>query len=365
MVHAGLKDRWTCAFANDIDPMKCAAYADNWSDKWLIQGDIAKVDFTPLRQPIDMYWASSPCQDFSLAGRGRGLAGARSGVFEEWVRLIGDAVSEGFAPRVVVLENVVGLLARNGGADFSSVLRALCDLGYVVGGLEIDAAGFLPQSRPRLFVVGVRKDVDISGLTTDAASGPFHTSKIQKFVNRLPADVRANWVWWHHTPANPNTMSLEQIVDTKPDTRWLNNDQLSYLLSMMSTTSMQKVSAARAAGGVQIGMLYKRGRPDENGVVRQRAEVRFDGLAGCLRTPGGGSSRQTILFVKGNSTKARLLSTKEVTLLMGLDAQYRMPARYNQAYHVAGDGVAVPIVRYLDEQLFQPIMSCAAKRKAA
>ena len=365
MVHAGLRAGWDCAFANDIDPMKCSVYGANWSRDWLVEGDIAQVDPAQLRQPIDMYWASSPCQDFSLAGQGRGLAGARSGVFSEWVRLIKAAVCAGMAPKIIAFENVVGLLSRNGGADFSNVLRTLADLGYRVGALEIDAADFLPQSRPRLFVVGVRKGVEVTGLTEQGPSGPYHTRKIQKFVQGMPADLKANWVWWRHDAPARRNIALAQIVDHAPDTSWLTKDQIQHLISMMSKPSADRLKAARASGDVEIGMLYKRGRPDESGLVRQRAEVRFDGLAGCLRTPAGGSSRQTVLFVKGRSIKARLLSTREVTLLMGLEAGFKMPERYNQAYHVAGDGVAVPIVRYLDAQLFQPILKAAQKRQAA
>ena len=241
----------------------------------------------------------------------------------------------------------------------------MADLGYTVGALEIDAADFLPQSRPRLFVVGVRKGVDLDGLVEQTSTGPYHTRKIQKFVHAMPRNLKANWVWWRHSAPARRNSELAQIVDPSPDTRWLTKDQIRHLVSMMSKPSADRLKAARASGEPQIGMLYKRGRPDETGLVRQRAEVRFDGLAGCLRTPAGGSSRQTILFVKGRTIKARLLSTHEVTLLMGLEAGYQMPERYNQAYHVAGDGVAVPIVRYLDAQLFQPILKAAQKRQAA
>ncbi|MFT7137181.1 MAG: DNA (cytosine-5)-methyltransferase 1, partial [Akkermansiaceae bacterium] len=106
-----------------------------------------------------------------------------------------------------------------------------------------------------------------------------------------------------------------------------------------------------------VGTIYKRGRPDADGNVRQRAELRTDGLAGCLRTPAGGSSRQILLFIKGNRTRARLVSSREVARLMGLADSYRMPDTYNNAYRVAGDGVAVPVVRYLDHALFAPILA--------
>ncbi len=365
LVRAGLSETWNCVFANDIDPMKCAVYADNWGVDALVQGDIALVKLEDLNGPADLFWASSPCQDFSLAGAGRGLSGARSGVFKEWVRLIGAAVDQGVAPRIIAFENVVGLLTRNEGRDFRAVLKSLVGLGYRVGALEIDAAHFLPQSRPRMFLIGVRDDVDLAHLATRTAQGPFHTLKVQSFVRALPRSLSRNWVWWAHQKPSDLRSSLMSLVDAAPDTPWLSEAEVTKLLALMSAPSANRVEAARRSGSEEIGMLYKRGRPDADGRNRQRAEVRFDGLAGCLRTPAGGSSRQTILFVKGNETRARLLSRLEASRLMGLPDSYQMPEGYNQAYKVAGDGVAVPVVRYLDETLFQPLLQAPLQQKAA
>ena len=74
-----------------------------------------------------------------------------------------------------------------------------------------------------------------------------------------------------------------------------------------------------------VGAVYRRTRPDEFGIRRQRAEVRFDDVAGCLRTPSGGSSRQTILVVEGRTVRSRLLSPREAARLMGLDDSYELP----------------------------------------
>ena len=96
-----------------------------------------------------------------------------------------------------------------------------------------------------------------------------------------------------------------------------------------------------------VGGLYRRIRPDGAGGKIQRAEVRFDDVAGCLRVPTGGSSRQTIMIVEGDSVRSRLLSPREAARLMGLGDDYRLPANYNEAYGLMGDGVVVPVVRYL------------------
>jgi DNA (cytosine-5)-methyltransferase 1 len=106
-----------------------------------------------------------------------------------------------------------------------------------------------------------------------------------------------------------------------------------------------------------VGGVYRRTRIDEDGIKRQRAEVRFDDIAGCLRTPSGGSSRQTILVVEGKKVRSRLLSPREAARLMGLSDEYRLPARYNDAYHVCGDGVCAPVVRHLAQHLLEPVLA--------
>ena len=99
----------------------------------------------------------------------------------------------------------------------------------------------------------------------------------------------------------------------------------------------------------------------------QRAEIRFDDVAGCLRTPVGGSSRQTIMVIEGKRVRSRLLSPREAARLMGLPDAYALPKNYNDAYHLAGDGVAVPVVRFLAEHVLEPLLAAASavERKAA
>ena len=69
-------------------------------------------------------------------------------------------------------------------------------------------------------------------------------------------------------------------------------------IAAMSKASLRELAAARAKGSRQVGALSRRTRPDGAGGTRVRTEARFDGLAGCLRTPGGGSSRQFLLGQK-------------------------------------------------------------------
>ncbi|MGT2515168.1 DNA cytosine methyltransferase [Sphingomonas panni] len=129
---------------------------------------------------------------------------------------------------------------------------------------------------------------------------------------------------------------------------------------MMSPINLAKVTAAKRAKRRMVGGVYKRTRLDERGVKVQRAEVRFDDVAGCLRTPAGGSSRQTILVIDGPIVRSRLISARETARLMGLPDEYKLPKNYNEAYHLTGDGVAAPVVRHLAAHLFEPLLGVAA-----
>src|SRR5687768_8223053 len=161
MAHAGLGAEWRCLFANDFDPVKAAAYAANWGGARLSRADVWTL--TPGDLPAgrpDLAWASSPCQDFSLAGARAGLAGERSSAVLGFWRLVEALAREGRAPRTLVLENVVGLLSS--GEDFAALAGRLAGLGYRFGALEVDAAAFVPQSRPRVFVIAAYGDAGLA-----------------------------------------------------------------------------------------------------------------------------------------------------------------------------------------------------------
>ncbi len=351
MARAGLGDGWSTAFANDFDPVKAETYRANWPDEPLVQGDVWAAEAAQLPGQADLAWASSPCQDFSLAGGRAGLKGGRSSAFWGFWRLIEALAAEGRAPRALVIENVPGLLSSHGGADFAALGQALAKQGYRFGALEIDAAAFLPQSRPRVFILATREAAP-PGLTGDS---PFHTAAVRAAHAALPAALQAQWLWW--SPGQPPRRNTEvaALLEPDADVAWHRPEQTKHLLSLMAPLHQAKVEQARTAGGRQVGAVFRRTRL-EHGKSQQRAEVRFDGLAGCLRTPRGGSSRQILLIVDKGEVRTRLLSGREGARLMGLPDDYRLPKSATGALHVVGDGVAVPVVRFLAERLLEPLL---------
>lgn len=368
MARAGLGDGWECLFANDFDPKKGLSYQANWGTGGELHvGDVRAVTASMLRGQADLAWGSFPCQDLSLAGVGAGLGGERSGSFYPFWDVIRDLARDGRAPRLVAVENVCGTLTSHGGKDFEAICQTFKDAGYRAGALVINADLFVPQSRPRLFVVGVRDDIEIDlVLVTPAPIAPFHTRALVRAVEALPKAVRSHMVWWNLPLPERRASTFADVIEDEPDSVcWHTQAETKKLLDMMSPVNLAKVDAARRAGRRIVGGVYRRTRLDAAGHKVQRAEVRFDDVAGCLRTPAGGSSRQVILVVDGLRVRSRLISSRETARLMGLDDSYRLPRNYNEAYHLTGDGVAAPVVRYLAQHIFEPVIGAAVEQNDA
>lgn len=365
MVRAGLGEAWSCLLANDFDLMKARAYAENWGGEALVCADVARLGPADLPGSADLAWASFPCQDLSLAGDRRGLGGAnsatRSGAFWPFWRLVSGLRVEGRAPRLIVLENVVGALTSAGGRDFQALAAALAAGGYRFGALVIDARGFVPQSRPRLFVIALDEAVrPPSALVADRAEAGLAPPVLLAAQAGLAATLQGIWLWWRLPPPPDRPPALGELLeDQAPGARWHTAAETARLLEIMSPLNRLKVQAARTGGRRVMGGVYRRTRPDGAGGKLVRAEVRFDGVAGCLRTPAGGSSRQTLIFVDGWSVRSRRLAPREAARLMGLPDSYRLPARDSDAYHLAGDGVVVPVVAHLARHLLEPLVEAA------
>lgn len=366
MARLGLGREWNCLFANDFDPVKASTYRSNFSGGHeLAVRDIRGIDAEELPGHASLAWASFPCQDLSLAGNGAGLSADRSGMFWPFWRLIQELGRQRRGPAVVVLENVYGALTSRGGRDFDTICKTLSDGGYRLGPLVLDAVHFVPQSRPRLFVVAVRDDLQIpQNLTLAEPDDLWHVPAIRDAYSRFGSRADSHWTWWNvPRPKSRRSIFADLVEDDPTGVEWHSPAQTRRLLSMMSERNIAKVEAARRLGRVAVGALYRRTRMNADGIKVQRAEVRFDEIAGCLRTPRGGSSRQSILVVDGKSIRSRLLSPREAARLMGLPDRYRLPTNYNAAYHVAGDGVVVPVVRHLARTLLAPLVRLSKRAR--
>jgi DNA (cytosine-5)-methyltransferase 1 len=368
MARLGLGSDWKCTFANDICEKKASAYRANFGPSPELKvADVGRLSTKDLPGVADLMWGSFPCQDLSLAGNGAGLDGERSGTFRPFWKLIKGLVSERRAPRMVVIENVNGALTSHSGSDFTSIVRAFADSGYRVGAVIMNAARFLPQSRPRLFVVGIHGHISIpSRLAGAIPAEPWHTKSLVKAYENLPDRLTRHWIWWTMPTPRESVSQLASLIEDRPSgITWHSEVETRRILSLMAPVHRKKVRNAMESGKRHVGTIYKRTRPNNNGVMVQRAEIRFDGISGCLRTPVGGSSRQTVMIVEKGRVRTRLLSPREAARLMGVPDSYPLPTTYNDAYHLFGDGVVVPVVSWLENHLLGPLATSADIERVA
>lgn len=335
------------AWANDYEPDKKAMYDAQFGETEAHQfalGDVAAVKADALPRDASLAWASSPCTDLSLAGGRAGLAGAESGTFWQFVRLVSELGED--SPEVVVLENVVGLATSHGGEDLAAAIRAFNDLGYSVDVLSIDARRFVPQSRPRLFLVGAKNPpVDMadpnSELRPDWLQAVYGDDSLRTHRAPLPA------------PPVPLTEGLGGLMEDIPldDERWWDEARTEAFVSSLSPAQRSRVAALKRSTGVKYRTAYRRTR---NGVAVW--EVRPDDISGCLRTARGGSSKQAVVRLGNKRLQVRWMTPREYARLMGAGEYDLSTARNNQALFGFGDAVAVPAVAWLAENYLMPLV---------
>lgn len=338
---------FSVAWANDYEPDKKAMYEAQFGESQEHQfalGDVAEVNVEVLPRDASLAWASSPCTDLSLAGGRAGLAGPQSGTFWQFVRLMHEL--GGDSPEVVVLENVVGLATSHGGEDLAAAIRAFNELGYSVDVLSIDARRFVPQSRPRLFLVGAKhppEDVadPNSELRPDWLQAVYGDASLRTHRAALPP-----------LPV-PLTEGMGDLMEEIPltDERWWNEERTQAFIASLSPAQLERVSAMRRSSGVKYRTAYRRTR---NGVPVW--EVRPDDISGCLRTARGGSSKQAVVRLGNKRLRVRWMTPREYARLMGAGDYDLSAARNNQALFGFGDAVAVPVVSWLAENYLMPLV---------
>lgn len=219
---------WEVVFANDIDPDKAAMYRLNWpNDNHLVVEDIHKLSADAI-PTCDLFTASFPCNDLSIAGRWEGLNGKESSAFWGLTRLLEELGER--RPPTVLLENVVGFLMSQGGKDFETALLELNRLGYAVDAFILNAMHWVPQSRARLFVVAKLAVQSANPIAIQCDARP---PGLVDFVN-----THRNIRWdINSLPSLPKrTTSLVNIVQKLRDQNqyWWNEERVNYFWGQLS-----------------------------------------------------------------------------------------------------------------------------------
>ncbi len=338
---------WRVIFANDIDPKKAEMYRHNWPNgNHLEVGDIhaLRADELPT---CTLFTASFPCNDLSIAGRWEGLHGKESSSFWGLIRIIRDMGWR--RPPLVMLENVLGFLMSHGGRDLEQALSALNELGYTVDAIILNAIHWVPQSRPRLFVIAERdegQEIQSCSLMCDA-----RPEALFDFIGSHP-DIR--WNIRDLPPLPVPRTRLEDIIEDLPDDdpHWWDKERADYFMNQMSTKHQQQARQMIDGKSFTYATAFRRVRHDKS-----MAELRTDGIAGCLRTPRGGSGRQILLKAGRGKYQVRLLTARECARLQGVPDSYVIDVPLNQALFGFGDAVCVPAIEWIVQHYLTPLAS--------
>ena len=346
LVRLGLESQgWRVVFANDIDPDKREMYEANFGPEHFVLGDIHKLKADDI-PTCDLFTASFPCNDLSIAGEMKGLNGKESSAFFGLTRILRDLGER--RPPLVMLENVVGFLMSDNGRDFETAMLAMNGLGYTVDAFILNAVRWVPQSRARLFVIAKRMnggETNPFAIESDARPEP-----LASFIN-LHQNIK-----WHirDLPRLPKPKTtLADVIEDLPedDPHWWNQERAEYFMGQLSQRHFVQAKLMIAGKSYSYATAFRRVRKG-----RSMAELRTDGIAGCLRTPRGGSGRQ-ILFKAGRGEyRVRLLTARECARLQGVPDSYKLDGiPLNQALFGFGDAVCVPAVEWIAKHYVTPV----------
>jgi DNA (cytosine-5)-methyltransferase 1 len=349
LVRLGLeRSGFRISWANDVDPDKKQMYCGHFrdSDDHYYAGDVAFADASRIPD-VAMAWASFPCVDVSLAGWRRGLNGAHTGTFWHFIRVLTDLKSRHRLPPVVALENVIGLGTSHGGQDLVNAVTALNGVGYSVDILAIDARHFVPQSRPRLFLVGALTPPT----GTTKARSPLRPAKFDRFFH--DPSLRTH----RAELPDPGPIRLSGLVDYvehrhHDDPLWWDDLRTSAFLDSLSDVQRARLDRLIAAQAPAYRTAYRRTRSG-----KATWEIRADEIAGCLRTARGGSSKQALVSVTEGRVKVRWMTAREYANLMGA-ADYELSGlRPSQVLFGFGDAVCVDVVAWLGTHYLHPLVA--------
>lgn len=332
-------------WANDIEESKAAIYAANFDASDFVLGDVRDVQGDQLPD-IDLATASFPCTDLSLAGNRSGLQGKQSSMLWEFLRVLHEMGNR--APRLVLLENVLGFATSKKGADLASAIKALNELGYWCDIFTADARWFIPQSRPRMFIIGSKLPFELTEEWTPSVLRP---KRLCDFANNHP-ELRLH-ARPLPDPSGDSPQGLADVVERLPkdDPLWWDKERLDKFLGSLSDLNKERLSQMMQYDELTWRTAYRRTRKS-----KAIWEIRSDNIAGCLRTARGGSSKQAVVEAGRGEVRVRWMTPREYARLQGAPHFKFDHVRPNQAYFGFGDAVCVPVIEWIAKEYLVPVL---------
>jgi DNA (cytosine-5)-methyltransferase 1 len=367
LVHAGLRPAgWNCVYANDIEAKKREMYEGHFGrspyyhvhDVWDTKRVVKEISGRPF-----LATASFPCVDLSIAGYWKGFEGERSSTYFGFVEVLRELGAR--RPPLVMLENVYGFLTSHDGADFTRAVGELAALGYWVDAIVLDAKWFVPQSRPRVFVFGFHDSIrhcvipqtrNAFSLNDQWMAAVEATSALRPLALRRALDnveLSTGWATVPFLPPAQSRYSLAAVLDVDDGQEWWDEADVARHYELMEAPSRARVDELVRTRATEVGTAFRRTRRE-----KPRTEVRFD-IAGCLRTPKGGSAKQLVIAVIKGRLRMRWMSPVEYARLQGT-GDFNITVPPIQAMYGFGDAVCVPAISWIDANILTPIFDASA-----
>lgn len=346
LVRLALEPRgFRVVWANDIDQSKFEMYRRNFNAPDFALDDIRNLSGGDIPE-IDLATASFPCTDLSLAGTRTGLNGSQSRMFWEFARILQEMHSR--KPAAILLENVPSFATSNNGEDLRLAVEHLNSLGYRCDLLVINARHFVPQSRPRLFIIGSQQELSSHD---HAPSDQLRPPWIRDFM------LRNHSLAFNVTPLrlpDESTTTLADVVEhiDASDARWWDAQRSEKFVQQLSLIQLERFRALTSRPALSWSTAYRRTRN------RKPAwEIRADSISGALRTARGGSSKQALVEAGLDEARLRWMTAREYARLQGAPDYDIEGVPENRAMFGFGDAVCVPVVSWLADAYLSPLLA--------
>ena len=357
-IRAGMGLSWQC----EAD-QHCLSVLRHHYPNTKILKDVSNV--TAPIEPVELLCGGFPCQDLSVAGRRAGLAGERSGLFHEFMRIAAECSP---SPRWIVIENVPGLLSSNRGRDMATVLGALEELGYGWAYRCLDSQFFgVPQRRRRIFIVGHFGDwrpaakvlFERESVSGDSSPGrKKRAGTTQAITSRFggggPDDNRAQGGFY--IPMKSTSLTVRHGKQS-PD-----SDATQTLLVFDSTQITHPANRSQVKPGNPCHSLPSEGHAPTvaftiHGTDKTARAASYTDLAGSLRTRPPGSQENSSTTAVQSGMQVRRLTPKECERLQGFPDDWTRWGRTKDGeikeiadgprYKMLGNAVTVPVAEWI------------------
>ena len=320
--HKGLTESggYRCVWGNDIDKYASIIYESRFPETPGVTGDIRGVNTEEIPDH-DLICAGFPCQSFSTAGRRKGFEDTRGTLFFEICR-----IAEAKRPKLLLLENVKGLLNHDGGRTFTVILQALDELGYWVEWQVLNSKYFgVPQNRERVFIIGHLRGTGGREVFPigEASTGIIQGSSTSPVVRTLTAGGHSGGM--HLTM----TLLVEKL-----------NRKHSLALD------------AHYGAGVSLENYLKKGIRTLVMAVQQPNQDNKKQNGRQIKTPDEPmNSRPSDKFNILDRARVRRLTPTECERLQGFPDGWTIGVSNTQRYKCLGNAVSVPVIKFLGDRI--------------